>query len=265
MKSNTFKKLGLSLGGMFFISILAGCATTGNDSRDPLEGWNRGVYTFNENLDEYALKPVAQGYHWITPSFVDTGVTNFFSNIGDIRVTINDLLQFKLVQGGSDAARFLVNSTVGVAGLFDVATLLDLSKHEEDFGQTLGVWGIPIGPYLVLPFLGPSSPRGAVGLIGDALANPITYISYITTTSPTAISYGLSGLFLIDKRSDLLATSKIAEEASAFGDDYSFIRDAYFQRRESLVHDGDVPLDEEEFDDADLEDDEAEDEIGGAE
>ncbi len=247
---------------MIFASILAGCATTGNDPRDPMEGWNRGVHTFNENLDEYAVKPVAQGYNWITPSFVDTGVTNFFSNIIDIRVTINDLLQFKLAQGGSDAARFLVNSTVGVAGLFDVASHLDLEKHDEDFGQTLGVWGVPTGPYLVLPFFGPSSPRGAVGLVGDVAANPVTYISLITNTSPTAIGLGLSALYLIDTRSDLLTTSKIAKDATAFGDDYAFIRNAYFQRRESLVNDGEVPLDEEGFDDADLEDDEAEVETG---
>ena len=172
------------------------------------------------------------------------------------------LKKFKLVQGGSDAARFLVNSTVGVAGLFDVATLLDLEKHEEDFGQTLGVWGVPTGPYLVLPFFGPSSPRGAMGLVGDAAANPITYISYITNTSPTAIGLGLSGLYVIDARSDLLKPLKLAEDASAFGDDYADIRDSYFQRRESLVNDGIVPLDEEEFDDADLEDDETEAETG---
>jgi len=259
--SNTIKKIGLHLGGVIFISILAGCATTSNDPRDPMEGWNRGVHTFNENLDEYALKPVAKGYNWVTPSFVDTGVTNFFSNLADIRVTLNDFLQLKVAQGGSDAARFLVNSTVGLAGFFDVATHWDLPKHNEDFGQTLGVWGVPTGPYLVLPFFGPSSPRGTAGLVGDALANPVTYITFLTNNS-VAIGLGLTALDVIDQRSDLLTASAIAKDASAFGDDYAFRRDSYFQLRESLVHDGDVPLDEEDFDEADFEDDEIEDEVG---
>ena len=253
MKANTFKKLGLYLGGVIFVSVLAGCATTGNDPRDPIEGWNRGVHTFNENLDQYAFKPVAKGYNWIAPFFVSTGVTNFFSNIGDIRVTINGLLQNKLAQSGSDAARFLVNSTLGVAGLFDVATGLDLPKHEGDFGQTLGIWGVPTGPYLVLPLFGPSSPRGAVGIVGDAAANPITYISFVTNSNGTAISLGLTGLRLVDKRAGLLTASKIAEEATVFGDSYADSRDSYFQQREALVNDGIAPLDEEEFDDAELE------------
>lgn len=239
MKFNTSKLLVSYLVGFIIMLGVSGCATTASDPRDPLEGWNRGVQTFNDKVDDYALKPVAQGYQWITPSFVDTGVSNFFSNIRDIGVTINDLLQFKLKQGGKDATRFLINSTVGLAGLFDVASHWDFTKHNEDFGQTLGFWGLPPGPYLVLPFIGPSSPRGAVGLVGDTLMNPITYLN------EPAIQFGLFGLDLIDTRADLLTASKIAEEAAL--DRYEFIRDSYIQRREFLVTDGTIPPDEEDF------------------
>lgn len=242
MKISAFKLVTLYFCGFVLVTALAGCATT-NDPRDPIEGWNRGVQTFNDKVDKYALKPAAQGYQWITPSFVDTGVSNFFSNIEDIRVTINDILQFKLKQGGMDASRFLVNTTVGIAGLFDVASHWDLPKHNEDFGQTLGVWGVPMGPYIVLPLLGPSSPRGTAGLIGDTLMNPLIYID------EAAITLGLYALDTIDTRADLLSASKIADEAAPFDDNYTFIKDSYFQRRESLVADGDVPLDEEGLDD----------------
>lgn len=245
MKRSGFKTTILSIWGLIFVATLTGCATTSNDPRDPIEGWNRGVQVFNDKFDAHALKPVAHGYRWIMPSFVDTGVTNFFSNIEDIRVVINDLLQFKLKQGGMDTTRFLINTTVGVAGLFDVASYWDFPKNNEDFGQTLGVWGVPMGPYLVLPLLGPSSPRGATGLIGDTLMNPATYIE------DTAIRLGIFGLDLIDTRADLLSASKIAEEAAL--DHYEFIRDSYIQRREFLVNDGDVPLDDDDFDEEGLE------------
>ncbi|MFA5983439.1 MAG: VacJ family lipoprotein [Methylococcaceae bacterium] len=227
-------------------ATLSGCATVGNDARDPWEGWNRNVQDFNDGLDKYAIKPVAKGYQWITPSYVDQGVTNFFSNIDDISVTINDLLQFKIEQTGSDGARFLVNSVAGVGGLIDVASLIDLPKHREDFDQTLGVWGVPTGPYLVLPLFGPSSPRGVGGLIGKAVMNPITYID------SAAITGGLFTLNTIDIRSDNLSTEKIAEEASL--DRYEFFKNSYFQNREYLVKDGNVPdsddIDLDEGDDA---------------
>jgi len=219
--------------------LISGCATSAKDPRDPLENWNRGVQSFNDNVDEYALKPVAQGYQWITPEVVDTGISNFFSNIEDIGVTINDLLQFKLQQGGMDGARFLVNSTAGIAGLVDVASMIDLPKHEEDFGQTLGAWGVPSGPYLVLPIFGPSTPRGTVGLIGDTMMNPISYLD------DEFIRLGIYGLNLVDTRADLLGASKIAEEAAI--DRYEFLRNAYLQRREYLISDGETPIDDSEF------------------
>ncbi len=239
------KKWLLSVIGVMLSSILSGCATTANDARDPLEGWNRGVQSFNDNLDDYAMKPVAKGYNWIMPEFADQGVSNFFSNINDIAVTINDLLQFKLEQTGMDASRFLVNTTIGIAGLVDVASAVDLPKHHEDFDQTLGVWGLPAGPYLVLPLLGPSSPRGVTGLVGDAALNPITYVGFsafpgLSDGVETAITGGTYALNVIDKRADNLSTEKVVSEAAG-EDRYEFIKNAYFQRRNYLINDGNVP------------------------
>lgn len=123
------------------------------DQRDPLESWNRDVQSFNERADEYVMKPVATGYRFVMPSFASEGVSNAFGNMGDIGVTLNDVLQFKLAQAGLDSSRFMVNTVAGVGGLVDVADMVGLSKHKEDFDQTLGVWGLPSDPYIVLPFL----------------------------------------------------------------------------------------------------------------
>ncbi|WP_031430163.1 MlaA family lipoprotein [Methylomicrobium agile] len=223
-------------------SLAAGCASALKDERDPWEGFNRNMQSFNDNLDDYVMKPVAQGYQWITPHFVDRGITNFFSNIGDIGVTINDLLQMKMAQGGQDGARFLVNTTAGLAGFIDVASMIHLQKHNEDFDQTLGYWGTPTGPYLVLPFFGPSSPRGVGGLMGDAAMNPISYVSLgLSTGISTAISGGLFATNAVDFRADNLTSEKIATEAAL--DRYEFFKNAYLQQREYLVHDGKIPQD----------------------
>lgn len=228
-------------------SVLAGCASTSEvNEKDPWEGWNRGTQEFNDGLDKNIIKPVAKGYMWITPKFVDDGITNFFSNLNDIGVTINDFMQLKMTQGGMDASRFLINTTAGVVGFVDVAKMIDLPKHNEDFGQTLGFWGVPSGNYLVMPFLGASSPREVAGAIGDALMNPLTY-TFVFAGSGAAVSAvnaGAKSVDVADTRADLIPTEKVVDEASA-GDRYSFIKNAYQQRREFLVHDGNVPEEEE--------------------
>jgi phospholipid-binding lipoprotein MlaA len=236
--------------GIIASVFVTGCATVSSpDPRDPWEGWNRKVYSFNDGLDDYAMKPLAKGYDWIMPGFANTAVSNVFSNINDIGVTINDLLQGKFSQSGLDASRFIVNTTAGIAGLVDVATMIDLPKHNEDFGQTLGVWGVPTGPYMVLPFFGPSSPRGAVGRGGDVAMNPLTYVignPYITA--------GVFVLKATDTRASYLTTKKIADEAAAFGR-YEYYRDVYIARREYLVLDGNVPEDDEFILDDDFDED----------
>lgn len=212
------------------LAVLAGCATTGTDPIDPWEGWNRDVQTFNDELDKHILQPVAEGYNWIMPDFVHRGVSNFFNNVDDIAVVVNDLLQGKLAQTGEDSVRFLLNSTLGLGGLIDVAAELDLPKHNEDFDQTLGVWGVPTGPYLVLPVFGPSSPRGIAGRIAASAMNPINYF-----TGPF-VSAGLSALNAIDIRADALSLEKIATEAAL--DRYTFFRDSYLAQRRYLMLDG---------------------------
>lgn len=195
---------------------------------DPWEGFNRSVFAFNERLDQYIAKPVAQGYQWITPEPVDQSVTHFFSNLGDIIVIVNDLGQLKFGQALSDTARFLVNTTIGFFGIFDVATHIGLPKHNEDFGQTLGYWGVGTGPYLVLPFLGPSNLRDAGGRVAEFGAG----LSY-TELGNTAQGWGATGLYYADVRADLLAS-----ESLITGDRYTFLRSFYQQRREFLINDG---------------------------
>ena len=221
---------------------LGACATSAakNDiakPEDPWEHWNRGVQNFNDKLDKYAFQPVARGYRWITPSWVDMGVTNFFSNLDDIGVFVNDFLQFKFAQGGQDMGRFMINTVAGVGGFVDVAKEVDLTKHKEDFDQTLAVWGVPSGPYLVLPFFGSSSPRHVFGLIGDSATNPVNFVA------PMAVPLGSSVLRAVDMRGDFLSVGKVAEEAAT--DRYEFLRNAYFQERNYQVYDGNPPMDEE--------------------
>lgn len=244
---NAIQKYTLHFAVLLGLAITtSGCATSGKtDPRDPWEGWNRGVQSFNDKLDDYVMKPVAKGYQWITPSFVDRGVTNFFSNVDDINVVLNDLLQAKFSQGGIDTGRLLLNTTLGVGGFVDVASMMEIPKHNEDMDQTLGAWGIPSGPYLVVPFIGPSTPRGIVGVAGDTASNPINWIT------PAAIPYGAGTLKTIDMRADLLSATKIADEASV--DRYEFIRNAYFQQRNYQIHDGNPPLPEEMEQELDLE------------
>ncbi|HBR95965.1 MAG TPA: ABC transporter [Gammaproteobacteria bacterium] len=214
--------------------FLSGCATysANHPVSDPWENYNRAIYKFNDALDRYAVKPAAKGYRFITPQFVETGVHNFFSNIDDITVTINDLLQGKFAQAAQDAWRFLLNTTVGIGGLFDVATPLGLPKHNEDFGQTLGKWGVAEGPYFMLPFLGPSTLRSAGGSIVDRATDPKTYVT------PEWARYSLIGGDLLDTRVQLLESSGLLD--SAF-DPYTFLRNAYVINRRQLAYDNVFP------------------------
>jgi phospholipid-binding lipoprotein MlaA len=222
--------------------LLAACSTSAvkpTSSTDPWEGWNRDVNEFNNDFDDTILKPVAKGYQNTVPNPIDESITNVFSNINDIGVTINDFLQLKFAQGGMDASRFLINTTVGLVGVFDVAKEIDLPKHNEDFGQTLGYWGIPSGNYMVLPFIGASSPRDAVGLLGDALFNPLTYVSFFGGFAANAATAAATGVDITDTRSDLMASEKILNEASV--DRYDFVKNSYIQRRDYLIYDGNPP------------------------
>jgi len=212
------------------VSLISGCATQGpTEEHDPLEGFNRAMYSFNDTIDKAILKPVAQGYDAVLPAPASKGVSNFFSNIDDVVVIFNDLLQLKFAQAASDTARVVFNSTLGLFGLIDVASGMDLPKHNEDFGQTLGYWGLGDGPYLVLPFFGPSSARDTVGLVGDIYIDPVFDINQHAERNATLI------LRTIDTRAGLLSASKVLKEAAL--DPYIFVRDAYLQRRQSLVED----------------------------
>lgn len=235
------QKIAVRFIGATLLSSLVACTGAVKDERDPLENWNRGVQSFNDRTDKYVLKPVATGYHFVMPSFADQGVTNLFSNVNDIGVFINDVLQFKLEQAGLDGSRFIVNSVAGVGGLIDVADMVGLPKHKEDFDQTLGVWGIPAEPYIVLPLLGSSSPRGLIGQVGDAAMNPANYVGFgalglSTGAAATAISSGTSAVEKLDKRADVLGAEKVIEEAAS--DNYEFIKNSYYQQRDYLINDG---------------------------
>ena len=212
-------------------ATLAGCTTVQTPTKgDPLEGLNRTIFTVNDKLDQYALKPVAKGYVWATPQPVRDSVTNFFSNIGDVYIAANNLLQLKITDGVEDIMRIVINTTFGVGGLFDVATLAKLPKHDNDLGLTLGHYGVPAGPYLVLPLFGPSTVRDAVGSIGNYYVNPLSYIH------PDGLSWALYGLNVVNTRANLLSASDVLEGAAL--DKYSFVRNAYLQRRQYLLSDG---------------------------
>lgn len=205
------------------------------DDPDPWEGFNRAMYSFNDGLDDYLLKPVAKGYEFILPRFVRTGIANFFSNLDEPIVMVNDLLQGKFLRAASDTGRFLVNTTVGLLGFIDVASYMSLEKHQEDFGQTLGVWGVAPGPFVIWPFLGAMNLRDTAGWTGDWITDPITHIQ------PPAASWGTWGLGVVDRRAQLLGAKEILEEAAS-GDPYIFLREAYKQQRINAIYDGDPPV-----------------------
>ncbi len=215
-------------------ALLAGCASTGaSNPADPWEGFNRRTFAVNEVVDRDVLKPVATTYQRAVPAFAQEGVSNFFSNLEDVGTSLNNLLQGKPKEGLSDAGRFLVNTVLGVFGLWDVATPMGLEKHSEDFGQTLGVWGVPPGPYLVLPFLGPSTARDAPARAVD----PSWY--YSGSVKSDAAYWSLWTLDKVNLRSGLMKAERILDDAAL--DKYSFVRDAWLQRRRNQVYDGNPP------------------------
>jgi phospholipid-binding lipoprotein MlaA len=213
-------------------ALASGCATT-EPTRDPWEGFNRKTFAFNEKLDQAVLKPVAQGYVKVVPGFAREGVSNFYANLEDVGTSLNNILQGKPREGLSDAGRFLVNTIFGVFGLWDVATPLGLEKHYEDFGQTLGKWGMHSGPYLVLPFMGPSTLR-------DTAAKPVDPSWYYSEAfDPERWYWAFWTLDKVQLRASLLQSEKVLDEAAL--DRYTFVRDAWVQRRRHQVFDGNAP------------------------
>lgn len=231
--------------GTSLVFVIGGCASIPEDQRDPqdpLESYNRAMFDFNMKVDDAFMKPIAKGYKAIVPKPVDQGVTNFFNNINDIDSAINNLLQFKVSRFGTDVGRVVVNTTVGIGGLIDVASNMGLPSYKEDFGQTFGYWGDVDSPYLVLPLLGPSTLRDTVGLPGDIAANPFFHI---WNTNKTA-NWGMIALDVIDTRADLLSATDVMESAAI--DRYAFVRDAYLQKRRYAIFDGNPPPDSREPD-----------------
>ncbi|MFZ6774104.1 MlaA family lipoprotein [Undibacterium sp. SXout7W] len=210
------------------LDVISTKTNIGKNPRDPMEGFNRIMFNFNDALDQNILRPAAQGYRDITPSFVQTGIGNFFGNIGDVWNAVNNLLQGKLGEGMSDVMRVAVNTTFGFGGLLDIGSEAGLTKHREDFGQTLGRWGVRSGPYLVLPLLGSSTLR-------DAIATPVDFKGDIWSyKTPVYLRNSGTALRLVDKRASVLDAGNLIEEAAL--DKYVFIRDAYLQRRAGQIN-----------------------------
>jgi phospholipid-binding lipoprotein MlaA len=218
---------------------LAGCAATSDRSEayDPWEGMNRKTFAFNDALDRAVMKPIAQGYQKVTPAFAQEGVNNFYSNLEDIGTSLNNFLQAKPKDGMNDATRFIVNTLFGVFGLWDIATPMGFEKHDEDFGQTLGRWGAPPGPYFVIPFLGPSTVR-------DAPARPVDPSWFYNDYLPDRVYWSWWGFDKVRSRANLLKAENVLDQAAI--DKYSFMRDAWWQRRRSQVYDGNPPRDKDE-------------------
>lgn len=211
------------------LPALTGCAhSPPTDPWDPIEPVNRKVYAFNMTLDDYILRPVAKGYHKVTPDPVETSVGNFFSNIHEPITIVNSLLQLKWAAFNIALGRFIINTTAGVGGLFDVATAIGVDEPDEDLGQTLGYWGIGRGAYLVLPFFGPSNGRDLIGRVGDAFVNPINYIDSL------ALRLSLHALHILNMRASFLSFDQVLEQQF---DPYIFIRSYYLKSRQALVHD----------------------------
>ena len=214
---------------ILLLIFISSCSTTSASKNDPLEPMNRAIFGFNEVVDNNILKPAANTYKYITPDPIETGISNFFSNAGEVSTIANDVLQLKFDQAGHDLARFSINTTIGILGVFDVASSMGFKKNREDFGQTLGYWGMPQGPYLVIPFFGASSFRDAPSLYADQQMSPIEKLH-------NKEELALTTLNIVDIRARLLRATRILDTAAK--DKYIFIRESYLQQREVLVNDG---------------------------
>lgn len=237
MMASLGAKAGQRACGLIAVGALAvgicGAAMAEENPHDPFEGFNRAMYAVNETVDTYAAKPLAQVYDKAAPLPVKAGVGNFFGNVGELWVGANSALQGKLADAGIDVARLLVNSTIGIFGLFDVATELGLERHDEDFGQTLAVWGVGDGPYLFWPVIGPRTARDTLGWGVDSAVDPVWRTRSIPVRNSTA------ALRFVDIRASLLPADKVVEEAAL--DKYAYVRDAYLQRRRNQIYDGRPP------------------------
>ena len=217
----------------FLLILLLSFPIFGEEINDPFEDLNRDIFIFNEKLDEKLLKPAALTYRKVTPQFARTGVTNFFNNLEEIDTTINQVLQGEIKYAFNDAGRFVINTTIGLFGLIDVASKMGLEKHEEDFGQTLGVWGFDSGPYIMIPFLGPGNPR-------DLLSRPISsFLSGTFAMEDNDVKLSLIGIDALETRERLLDA-----ETLIIGDKYIFVKDAYIQSREYEINNGSTEDDE---------------------
>lgn len=223
----------------FAMLALTGCASNPRNPDDPLEGYNRAMFRFNEGVDKAVLKPAARAYETVVPELVRTGIGNVFSNLGDVWVGINNILQGKVGDGMSDLMRFAVNSTFGILGIFDVASEMGMQRHNEDFGQTLAVWGVNEGPYFVVPLLGPRTVRDAVVLPVDMRGGGLMQIDHVPTRNTVLATR------IVHTRSLLLKTDRTLDDQI---DKYAFVRDAYLQARRFQVHDGNPPMEYENFD-----------------
>lgn len=223
------------------VAIFSGCAATSATNNhvlsDPLEPMNRAVFRFNDELDKIVIQPVARAYRAVLPTGLRNVVSNVFSNVGEVFNIANNLLQGKPVETAESFMRFTINTVFGLGGTMDIATLMHLNAHKQDFGVTLGVWGIPTGPYLVLPLLGPSSLRDTVGTAAHFIVDPVNNYSNVPVRNTA------SGVRLVNARANLLDAGKLLDAAAL--DKYSFVRDAYLQRRNYQVK-GDVASDEED-------------------
>lgn len=233
----TDAKISKWLIGMLF-AFSTGMGVADENPRDPYEGFNRAMYSVNDAVDRAVVRPIAKAYDVALPLPVRVGIGNFFGNTGDLWIGINDVMQGKLADAGIDVARLLVNSTLGIFGLFDVASEMGLEKHEEDFGQTMAVWGVPSGAYLFWPFIGPRTVRDTAGWLGDTFLDPVWSVR--TGTAGTgATRNSLLVTRFVDVRASLLPADKVVDEGAL--DKYAYIRDAYLQRRNNQIFDGRPP------------------------